>query len=280
MHTSNARMDVLIILLLVILAILTLPTPFAGASIPVSTGDLSNPDQSIRDRAIKVILSQLDSSPRATITDIQRQRLLEPALEAKEYNAVAEITLRCVNGQPDRLDRVVYYLNLRIRALLAAGRPTEALAAAKSFYNVGTISDTPRAIDLICQSLAAAHPDDPTIVRRFKFQQLTSAATQPARVDLGPSVLAGIKIDPAIYDGKIILQEPNPSWQKIGQANLLLLTDRASEARPIFESLLQDADSAVADAAVESIARVIKAQSGFAGPANTYLESATRSASR
>lgn len=209
---------------------------------------------------------QLARDPRGAVTDIYRSRILDRLMVDKQYQAAAELALACINGQPDRLDRVEWFLALRIRALLAMNRNDQALAAAKSFYNVASIHSTDRAIELLAQCLSAAYPDDPAIVKRFKLQQLGGHAPNPAE-----RVLSQIIVDPAIYDGKGLVLERNRDWRRLGEGNLALLRDKPSEARAIFQRLCDSPDERVRQAARESLARAVKAESGSIRAANEIL---------
>jgi tetratricopeptide (TPR) repeat protein len=65
-------------------------------------------------------IAELEAEPRNAVTKIQRARILDTLFERKDYQQVADIALRCIQGQPDRLDRVEYFLKLRIRSLLGS----------------------------------------------------------------------------------------------------------------------------------------------------------------
>jgi hypothetical protein len=215
---------------------------------------------------------QFEHEPRATVTVIEKTRVLDAALTSGEIDAVAGLSLSCLNGQPDRLDRVDYFNQRRIRALLALNKPMEALAAAKSYYNVAAINSTGKAIDLVAECLNAAYPNEPAKAKRFKLQQLAGANGEDDP-SLGPSVLAEIAVDPSIYDDGPIKTEHNGEWRRLGQANLLLMQDKPADAQKIFEALTKSSNPAVLEAANESLARAAKAIAGRVGPGNEVLRS-------
>ncbi|HUB25180.1 MAG TPA: hypothetical protein VL992_07095 [Tepidisphaeraceae bacterium] len=175
------------------------------------------------------------------------------------------------------------FADVRARAYLAEGKPKEALAAAKSCYNVTWLSLTPRAIDLVCDCLVAANPDDPDIARRFRAQQIAGATTQPTTApsedsDLGAPILATIKVDSSSLDAAIDKIKGLSYAQLTMKGNLLLVADRPREARKIFEQALRLAHgNKQLTAAVESVARSIRAEAGCVGPANAYIESLRKS---
>jgi len=171
------------------------------------------------------------------------------------------------------------FADVRARAFLAEGKPSEALAAAKSCFNVTWLSLTPRAIDLVCDCLVAANPDDPDIARRFRAQQIAGATTQPTTApsedsDLGAPILATIKVDSSPFDAAIDKIKGLSYAQLTMKGNLLLVADRPREARKVFEQALRLAHgNKQLTAAVESVARSIRAEAGCVGPANAYIES-------
>jgi hypothetical protein len=238
----------------------------------VSESDLRVTSATARAEAISKLEAELQSNPRAATSRLEKTRLLEVLNSIGEFDTVANASLQCLNGQPDRLDRVDYFIQRRIRALLALNKPMEALAAAKSYYNVAAINSTGKAIDLVAECLNAAYPNEPAKAKRFKLQQLAGASGEDDP-SLGPSVLAEIVVDPSIYDDKPIKTEHNGEWRRLGQANLLLMQDKPAEAQKIFEALTKSSNPAVLEAANESLARAAKAIAGRVGPGNEILRS-------
>jgi hypothetical protein len=182
-----------------------------------------------------------------------------------------------VKAQPGVLDRVEYFLRIRVRALLEARRNDEALAAAKSLYNVASLAGTPGAIDLVARSLATARPQEPGVGRRFKLEQL-AAASPSAELDVssepGGSVLKMISVDPTVYDAAPVDAERNREWRALAKGNLALLCDRPDDAMAHFTPLLRSSNPDVRRAATGAIARATKAKAGGVHAANEYLTSA------
>ena len=170
----------------------------------------------------------------------------------------------------------------RIKALLEAKKPLEALAAAKGYYNVCPLDKTADAINLVALCLAAARPDDKGIVRRFRSQQLansgdSAATTQPSPQPspgvpgegdkLGEPIMPTIKVDPALYDDAIEAIAPANAHKILAKGNLLLLADRTKEARALMEQMSDMATAEEMAEATESVARAIRAEAGYVGPA-------------
>ncbi len=165
------------------------------------------------------------------------------------------------------------------KSLLASGKAKEALPDAKSLYNVCSMANTSNAILLLAECLGAANPEDKGIVDRLKVEQLAGAelpSTQPSTkpADAGDKqqkVMDSIQIDSAPYDAAIkqITGEDYASLLKRG--NLLLLIDRAKEAKPLFERAYSLCADAQLTQASESIARQIKAENHAIGRANAWV---------
>jgi tetratricopeptide (TPR) repeat protein len=286
-----------IMLILCAMALLEGVALFAQTSQPAlpTEAEVGSRDPTVRKKAILALRNRLNNGPRAVTTEIYNRRLPDYLQEVGEFEAAAEVSLRCINAQPDRIERAEYFLAARAKALLAAKNYQEALPAAKSYYNVCLIKTTPKAIELVAQALAAAHPDDPGLPRRFKLQQLaggtvlrfgdalvpavsagsgakaaeTAAAT--GDISLGEDVLRSIQVDGSIYDGEGFELERNPDAQWLGKANMLLMQDKPEEALAIFERLTKASNVNFSGLAKTGLARAIKASDGNLTKANEYL---------
>ena len=184
--------------------------------------------------------------------------------------------------------------------LLADQKTDQALSAAKVYYNVCLLKNTSDAIDLVALCLARARPHDMTAVHQFKLEQIAGAATQPAGdpahqsqtqletqapgqspgtqatssqtlADLQGSVLDTIPIDPKPYEEAIANINPLNYRDFAAKGNLLLLAGRAKEARELLEQAVDLAPEKETAAAIENVARVLRAEHGCVGPANAYI---------
>jgi hypothetical protein len=165
----------------------------------------------------------------------------------------------------------------RVRAFTAARKLPEAEGAAKGYYNLVMLKDTSKAITTVSMVLISAHPDDPGIASRFKAQQLAGAndtSAQPAtQPDLGPSILAAIKVDASPFEKAIGANIGVDYPSLVAKGDLLLAADRGKDAHMIFDAALELAGPPQLPRAVENVARAIRAESGAIAPANAYLAS-------
>jgi tetratricopeptide (TPR) repeat protein len=219
----------------------------------------------------------MESHPADTVDDLC-QTYLPALMDARRYDDAASLAARGIQLCSSDADTLEILERYRVSAYLRSGRPRQALAAAKSLFNVATMPQTAPAILLVAECLNAANPGDPGPVERFKDQQVAGAdpATRPSGPQ--PSVLAAIAPDsqPAddalrlFYHGGYVIHA-NQYRELVGRGNLLLLAGRADEARQVFIRALRIADADQLYAARENVARAIKADDGAIGRANAFL---------
>jgi hypothetical protein len=225
---------------------------------------------------------------------------LQILIDAKRYADLESIATGLILKNAAYTPSVAALEKLRAQSFLGAGDTAQALAAAKGYYNVATLTQTADAIDLVSLCLAAAHPDDPAIVERFKQQQVAWATAAPtsqptagaapsadlattdpatastatastATDDLGAPILPSIPTDSKPFDAAIAAVALTDYGLFVGKGNLLLLAGRASEARKVFEQAVPIAPAKNAGQATENVARAIRAQAGCVAPANAYI---------
>lgn len=197
--------------------------------------------------------------------------------EKGHFTDVAALAMKGITNFPENPDGVAGLWRLRVEALMDEGNdPAAALAAAKAYYNVAPLKETEAAVRLVSRGLDAAYPDDASLLRRFKTQQVqwSTVDVLPATGsgELGENVLKTIKItDDAL--GKLADANKRRDFAGLmAKGNLLLLADRCAEARKAFESAELAAENPEqASAAVEGVARAIRAEAGALGPANAYI---------
>ena len=205
----------------------------------------------------------------------------------QRYQAVADISLDSISTRP--VDGIVKLLALRVQALLDLNKPADALAAAKSYYNVCPLANTDDGVNLIGVCLAKLHPDDAEIVHRLRDEQATAAespTTSPSDATASaattrPSMISSIAIDASVYQWGL------DHWSKrtivfndrVGYANLLLAADRGHDAEKVFRDLYQfAAKPADLTTAAEGIARALRAEDGNVGRANAWIMSLQQAA--
>lgn len=204
-----------------------------------------------------------------------RERALQLLMQAKFYPDAAQLATDLILVDPGMTDFIGTAQRYRMQALIAQKKYEEALSAARSYYDIAHLIDSADAIDQVALCLALGKPDDPTIAKRFKQQQVAwagvDAASQPSTDSLGPPVLAGIATDSKPFEGIADTVELVEYKQFVTKGNLLLLTGKAKEAHAIFERAQGIAPEKNEAEAVENIARAIRAESGCVGPANAYV---------
>jgi hypothetical protein len=82
-----------------------------------------------------------------------------------------------------------------------------------------------------------------------------------------------IKADPTPFEARVKDSEKHVASypQLTRRGNLLLFVDRPAEARDAFERALKLANEAQRAAAIENVARAIRAEDGAVGRANAYI---------
>jgi hypothetical protein len=171
-----------------------------------------------------------------------------------------------------------------VNMLLSTGKFDEALPAAKTYYNICRLANTSRATDLLAEALLnGPGQKDPTIVDRFKSEQVAGAQTPAAGSASDPpaqTVLKSIVVDPAPYQSELDKLADSPkTWASLTQqGNLLLMQDKGADAVPLFqESVSVTSDPKQLSAAIANVARAMRARDGCIGPANAYILSLQQS---
>jgi tetratricopeptide (TPR) repeat protein len=202
-------------------------------------------------------------------------------LRARRFDEAADLSLRGELTDPTDPGRLATLQRFRTLALLQGGHPAQALEAAKGLFNVTPMENTDRALLLLAQALAAAHPDQADLVERFRAEQKAGASTRPVdNPTTRPGVImASIHVDDAPYAVAIANNDPdryviNSHEYKdlVNRGNLLLLADRSEEALANYQRMARLAvDDRQKAQANEGIARALKAQASAIGPANRWI---------
>lgn len=205
---------------------------------------------------------------RADVARYQKDRFVEGLIQKGEFRQAAAIALACVNAMPDRVDRVEYFLRLRIEALGNEGRAGEALQAAKSLFYVCSRRSLEWVIPLVARQLENAPEFGPAAARRFKLQQFAA----PSQVDvelgimgLGNPVLEAVKIREDDFVGEGLEQERNREWRTVGEGNLLLMRGEVEASLAMFGLLDQSRNEGVRKVAAEGVERGMKSRPEVAG---------------
>lgn len=189
-------------------------------------------------------------------------------LGTQQYAEAASLALQGVLAVPRDTPTVEDLLQLRTKALMAAGQSEEALQCAKSFFNVARPQKTPAALLLVAQCLEKAHPEDTGIYERFQDQQKAGADLKAKGVRC--ALLDAITIDETPYvevRTKCEKKELSDNRDILALGNLELITGQAFRAQETFHLL----DPGNEKLCAESMARAIKAEDGTIARANRYL---------
>lgn len=209
-------------------------------------------------------------------------------MEQGAYEEVIRMTQRGILAAPQATGQVEMLQTFRVRALLKAGRAGEALANAKSLFNVATCKGTEGALLLLAECLNAAYPERPAageptrgsqLVEQFRREQRAGAAIpEGTAAPVRSAVLASIRVDERAFDpqrqlGIALSDLRHEPMELLGVGNLLLLADRPKEAAALFDRFWRTADYPNLLAAHEAVARGMRAEDGTIGRANGYLRS-------
>jgi hypothetical protein len=199
-------------------------------------------------------------------------------LAAKEFAAVDEFAISGTLAVPPDTWRIEQLQKHRIKALLAQNRPSQALSAAKSLFNVCGMGFANEAMALLRESVKAAYPNDPVRINRFKMQVLASSQEMSMDRDRmmaaygDNTVMRSIVADPDPYRDWLSRNGSIQGYRSLyGVGNLLLMSGRIAEARQIFRQVYLLAPPGELAYASEAIAKVLKAEDGGLGRANKFI---------
>jgi hypothetical protein len=215
------------------------------------------------------------SDPRSAQRAVERlPGWLHELISLRRFDETEDFAVAVINARPADIRSIETCQQARIRAKLLANKPQEALPLAKSLYDVCSMADTSKAIDLISECLYDIHAngDPAAAVREFKLQQIRGAATtQPSPSD--QNSLSQIKLDPKPYSaGLAHVELLDNTWDAaMGKGNLLLLAGEAGEAAKVFDKAYALASDSNLPAATEAVARAMRAEDGTVGRANAWI---------
>ncbi len=242
------------------------------------TAQLRSNDNYLIQQAVTTAISLLGDIKTSKKAADEAVDWLKILLAQRRIDEIDELALAAICAQAESTNFVEKCQELRIRAKLVDGKPQEALVLAKGLYNVCAMPNTGHAIDVISECLYDANKDNNPVaaIKQFKMQQLRgasiSAATQPSEID-AKNVISQIKVDPKDYESGLETADLKDDGfaALMAKGNLLLLSDRAKDARAIFEKAFALASDKNLAPAAESIARAMRAEDGCVGRANAWI---------
>lgn len=246
------------------------PKPEPPKVDPITAG-LASSDAAQQQKAVDTMRALFESDT-AKAAGKFKQEWLKLLLETKHYQEVLDLSPKAILNLAADMGAVEQVQRARVQALIALGKPEQALANAKGLYNVATMKGTAEAIMLVVQCLNLNPSADANRLDRFKAQQLLGTNDEPAMQALakGPAVLASIKVDGQQYDAAIRQLSGEDYTSLISRGNLLLLADRPKEAQEVFERAYMIADNNQLNAASENLARAMRAEDGNVARANAW----------
>jgi tetratricopeptide (TPR) repeat protein len=272
------------------------PTALQAQSVDPIGQQIDSKDPAQIQQAVATIRNQLlvasPSDRKATVQGLAQQgHWLEKLKEAQQQEEIVRLAQEATLAVPWDVWLIEYVQYYRVLALRKLGKPQQALAVAKGLFNVCRMKNTANDLLLIVSCLRAAYPGDAAVIDRFRQEQTAGAeltdqlptpdpsagsgqASQLSTLNgigLRSSVLDSVKIDGTPYDAAIQQYTGEDYTNLVARGNLLLLADRAKEARPVFERAYAVASDKDLAEATESIARCIRAEDGTIGRANAWL---------
>jgi len=236
---------------------------------------------------ISNLLQSTNTDDRATAVQglARKGHWLAKLRDAQHYEDVVSLAQATTLVAPTDLRSVEYAQDYRARALLALGRPQEALAVAKGLFNVAQMKNVAADLTFIVDCLKVAYPCNDAIIDQFRQEQvagsvLTNQLSTFSATTGQSSLLGSIIVDGSPYAAAIQQYRASTDYSSlVSLGNLLLLSDRATEAHAVFEQAYGLADDNHLAGATESIARCMKAEDGTIGRANAWLLSISPPAS-
>jgi hypothetical protein len=226
---------------------------------------------------IQSLRADMKANPGDTIDRLNRTELKE-LMKREQYQAVEDLAVAGTLALPADTWRVEVLQGYRVQALLAEHKNDKALRAAKGLFNVCGMGYVKDALPILFQSLAAARPQDSSLVPRFKRQVLAGAQEDDDERKRewdkvgGNGIMNSIDADPGPYEASIKSRAGLTAWrERYGTGNLLLLAGRISEAKAIFDQVYGSAPDGELRYASEAKAKMIKAEDGALGRANHFV---------
>jgi hypothetical protein len=242
----------------------------AGAGPDAITRDLSSADPQSMKRAVDRITLSVE---RGSVPFELWRTWLPILMNFHQYQHVADLSGLAVGYRPS-LETVEPLLQFRVKALLSLKRPSEALQAAKSYFNVCPSKNLDVALDLVQQSLAQLSAANADLQLQFRAEQVAASRSAfQGTAPPGTSVLKSIKIDDSDLEAAIERWKNQSGFNNRARyANLLLMDDHADEAMAVFRDLyLTATDADQLATATDGIARSLRAEDGNAARADAWL---------
>jgi hypothetical protein len=230
-------------------------------------------------KTLQALKADLKANPGETIDRLNRDELGK-LINQGQYEAVEELATTGTLALPADTWRIEVLQRYRVEALLARHKNDEALRAARGLFNVCGMGYVKDALPLLFQALAAARPQDPSLVPRLKKQILAGAREEDEERKRewekvgGNAIMNTIQADPGPYEAAIKARAGKTAWRDLyGTGNLYLLSGNITKAKAIFDQVYAGAHDGELRYASEAKAKMIKADDGAVGRANHFVRS-------
>lgn len=234
---------------------------------------LSSADAATRSAAVREIREMLTREPQRTVESL-RTKWLRQLADQREHAAVVDLAISGTLAMPQFAQTAEQLLRYRAESLLAMNRTQEAIAAAKSVYNVSTMTGLPDAVALMSKCLSRIESDALRRGARFRIEQvLRLDAARCKASDRG--TLGEIRVPGADYSEQIDRRSGEWYGALLERGNLLLIADRVEEAEVCMRKALAKAPPDQKANAQHALARAIKAVDGGIGRANEFIRGLT-----
>lgn len=248
----------------------TRPEPKPLTEAQILTQQLGDADPAVHKAAWEKVQALMTAPPPLDPAGRPRQ-VIEPGwvralTRVKRFDDAEKLAIEGIARRPFDAGAVSAFAKARVGAFRAAGKHDAAVAAAKSAYLVGALSESSLAADAITSTVLKVRPKDKAAVEAFKAQQTDGAAV--AADNLLKTIPADASFEKAL---KTVAGETVSAH--LSRGNLLLLMDRTADAKAEFEKALDAAEvERDAMAAFDGVAKTIRAETGSPTAANAYLK--------
>jgi hypothetical protein len=238
--------------------------------------EIASPDPKRVQAEIDQLRTTLTNDP-GFVINLMRGPLLRSLIDHDHFQEAADLATQGVLWNLGDVGSIQQLQRFRIEALLRAHQPTEAVAAAKSLFNVCSLHDTEQMLQVLAETIDAAHPTDPNAAQPLADSEMAGAVARDESTAIPSPFEKALPGDAAFRSSADRRQPgayliPTDDWGQINsQVNLLLLADEPAEAVKLLRSVRQSNRFVNHRDVDEALARAIRAEDGTIGRANAFI---------
>jgi hypothetical protein len=238
--------------------------------------EITSPDSKRVQAEIAELRMTLSSDPGFAI-GMMRGPVLRALIDHGHFKDAAELATQGVLANLNDLGSVQQLQRFRVEALVRANKPNEAVGAAKGLFNVCSIHDTEQMLQVLAETINAAHPTDPNAAQPLVTQEMAGAVAKDQFTPKISPIEKALPADAAYRPsadqrkpGTYLI--PSDEWGAINsQVNLLLLADEPSAAVDLLRTVRKNDHLLNPRDVDEALARAIRAEDGTIGRANAFI---------